>query len=246
MRLNAFGAKQADLVSETDGAILGVASCPDGSILVNWAYHSGTEGTTIWKANRDGSNPRQLTRGPEDTSAVCAPDGQWVYYLDNLFAVMRVPVAGGRSEVVTEAKGSNVFQYVGGIDFSRDGKRLVVYGSEVGDPVSQRGQHTLAVVDLSGSEFPVHFLEPDLRATSSIPAGGPKFSPDGRALTYIIEEKGNLNLWMQPIDGTPGHQITNFATERINDFRWSRDGKTLAVAREYDTSDAVLLRDTGQ
>jgi eukaryotic-like serine/threonine-protein kinase len=246
MRLSASGVKQADLVSEADAAVLGVASCPDGSMLVNWAYHSGTEGTTIWKANRDGSNPRQLTRGPNDTSAVCAPDGQWVYYLDNLFAVMRVPTAGGRSEVVTEPKTSNVIQYVGGIDLSRDGKSLLVYGSGGVDQASHPGQPILAIVDLSRPEFVAHFLEPDRRATSSIYAGGPKFSPDGRAIAYMIEDKGILNLWMQPFDGSPGHQMTNFASERINDFRWSRDGKTVAVAREYDTSDVVLLRDTGQ
>jgi serine/threonine protein kinase len=246
MRLSALGVKQADLVSEADGDILGVASCPDGSILVNWAYHSGTEGTTIWKANRDGSNPRQLSHGPNDTSAVCALDGQWVYYLDNLFGVMRVPTAGGHPEVVTEPKTSSVIQYVGGVDLSRDGKSLLVYGSGGVDQASHPGQHILAIVNLNSPEFAAHFLEPDRRATSSIYAGGPKFSPDGRAIAYMIEDKGILNLWMQPFDGSPGHQITNFAPERINDFRWSRDGKTLAVAREYDTSDVVLLRDTGQ
>ena len=246
MRLSALGVKQADLVSEPDGDIVGIASCPDGSILVNWAYHSGTEGTTIWKANRDGSNPRQLTRGPNDTSAKCAPDGQWVYYLDNLFAVMRVPTAGGRSEVVTEPKTSNAIQYVGGIDISRDGKSLLVYGSGGVDQASHIGHQILAIVDLNSPGFTAHFLEPDRRAMAQILAGGPKFSPDGRAIAYMIEDKGILNLWMQPFDGSPGHQITNFAPERINDFRWSRDGKTLAVAREYDTSDVVLLRDAGQ
>jgi Tol biopolymer transport system component len=54
------------------------------------------------------------------------------------------------------------------------------------------------------------------------------------------------NLWMQPLDGSPGHQITNFSSERIGDFRWSPDGKTLALTREQDTSDVVLLQQSSQ
>ena len=51
---------------------------------------------------------------------------------------------------------------------------------------------------------------------------------------------------MQPLDGSPGRQITNFSSEQINGFRWSPDGKTLAVMKEHDTSDVVVLRETNQ
>jgi Tol biopolymer transport system component len=46
-----------------------------------------------------------------------------------------------------------------------------------------------------------------------------------------------------PLDGSRGHQITNFTSEHIAEFQWSPDGKTLAVARTEDTSDVVLLRE---
>ncbi|HXM24354.1 MAG TPA: hypothetical protein VN948_24070 [Terriglobales bacterium] len=36
--------------------------------------------------------------------------------------------------------------------------------------------------------------------------------------------------------GPPDH---DFLSERIADFRWSPDGKTLAVTREQDTSDVA-------
>jgi Tol biopolymer transport system component len=48
------------------------------------------------------------------------------------------------------------------------------------------------------------------------------------------------------LDGPPGHQITNFSSQRISDFRWSPDGRKLAVTREQDTSDVVLLRQSSQ
>jgi hypothetical protein len=55
-------------------------------------------------------------------------------------------------------------------------------------------------------------------------------------LVYIIKDKA-ANLWMQPLDGSPGHQITNFTADLITGFRWSPDRKTLAVMRTHSTSD---------
>jgi eukaryotic-like serine/threonine-protein kinase len=62
----------------------------------------------------------------------------------------------------------------------------------------------------------------------------------------VIRDKGAENLWMQPLNGSPGRQITNFPSSEILDFRWSPDGKMLAIIRESLTSDVVLLRDTTQ
>lgn len=69
------------------------------------------------------------------------------------------------------------------------------------------------------------------------------FTPDGKSVAYIIRDHGVDNIWVQPLDGSPGRQITNFPSEHIAEFQWSPDGKTLAVARTHDTSDVVLLRE---
>jgi len=83
-------------------------------------------------------------------------------------------------------------------------------------------------------------------------AGGPSslnfnnnlsFAPDGKSVAYIIRDKGVDNIFEQPLDGSPGRQITNFTSEEISQFKWSPDGKTLAVARVQNTSDVVLLRE---
>jgi Tol biopolymer transport system component len=39
------------------------------------------------------------------------------------------------------------------------------------------------------------------------------------------------NLWLQPLDGSKGRSLTDFTAERISDFRWSPDGKQLALVR---------------
>jgi Tol biopolymer transport system component len=49
------------------------------------------------------------------------------------------------------------------------------------------------------------------------------------------------NILLQPLDGSPGHQVTDFSSENISQFQWPPDGKTLTVARVHDTSDVVML-----
>ena len=70
------------------------------------------------------------------------------------------------------------------------------------------------------------------------------FSPDGKGVVYPIREKGVDNLWLQPLDGSPGHQITNFTSLKIYSYQWSPDGKSLALVRGDSPSDLVLIQDT--
>jgi hypothetical protein len=64
----------------------------------------------------------------------------------------------------------------------------------------------------------------------------------GQALAYIDTRQGVSNLWAQPLAGGPPEQITDFKSELIFEFAWSRDGKQLALARGTQTSDVVLIR----
>jgi len=48
---------------------------------------------------------------------------------------------------------------------------------------------------------------------------------------------------MQPIDGGPPRMLTDFKSDGIFWFDFSRDGKQLAVARGTQTSDVVLFSD---
>ncbi len=74
-------------------------------------------------------------------------------------------------------------------------------------------------------------------------AKGVQFTPDGTAVAYPISEGGADNVWIQPLDGSPGHQITKFQSEQILSFHWSPDGKNLGVLRGHTDSDVVLLQE---
>jgi len=66
------------------------------------------------------------------------------------------------------------------------------------------------------------------------------WTPDGRALTFIDERKGVGNLWNQPVSGGPPKQLTNFKSEEIFNFAWSRDGR-LVLSRGTEPHDVVMI-----
>jgi len=73
------------------------------------------------------------------------------------------------------------------------------------------------------------------------------FSRDGKGVVYPVSEHGVDNLWLQPLDGSKGKQLTNFNSEEIgNGFHWSPNGSKLAIIRGHLDSDVVLIRDAQQ
>jgi len=52
------------------------------------------------------------------------------------------------------------------------------------------------------------------------------------------------NVWVQPVDGSAGRQITHFKSEHILSFHWSPDGKNLGILRGHTDSDVVSLQES--
>lgn len=71
-----------------------------------------------------------------------------------------------------------------------------------------------------------------------------RFSHDGKAVVYALADQDAQNLWLQPLDGSPGKQITNFKSEQIKDFRWWFDGSKLGLVRGHADSDVDLLQES--
>ena len=76
-------------------------------------------------------------------------------------------------------------------------------------------------------------------------AGGVQFAPDGRSVAYPIRDNGVDNIWVQPLDGAAGRQITYFKSDQISEFHWSPDGKSLGILQNHTDSDVVLMHDKG-
>jgi len=240
LRISSDGARKTTLLGDPTALMMSAEGCPGGSYaLLEWDGHSGGNKINIWRMAPDGSNLKQLTFGAGDIAVECAPDGNWVYYEDWVNdQIMRVPMDGGTPEIVPGTSVPNSIFTTPGLGISRDGKRLAFLVTRMGAN-SSVGKIVLVPLD-AGPKPPVQLLDPDPRA-----AQNPQFTPDGSALVYPIRDAGVDNLWLQPLDGSRGRQVTNFESDAIQNFRFSPDGKTLGVFREHTESDVVLLHDSG-
>jgi eukaryotic-like serine/threonine-protein kinase len=249
-QMNPDGGQQSTILNDPNSWIMEMARCGDRYIVLAWAFHGDTNQARIWRTNADGSNPTQLTNGIFDHRPVCSPDGKWVYYSETVgpHYSMRVPIEGGQAEAVPASDVQGMYGMGAGQAISPDGKRLI-FNAELNttpeNPQAPASKLVLVTLD-SNSPPPPVLLQPDLR----IAIGGGNgftnamtFTPDGKSVAYIVRDQGVDNIFVQPLDGSSGHQITNFISEHIAEFRWSPDGKTLAVARSQNTSDVVLLQE---
>jgi hypothetical protein len=101
------------------------------------------------------------------------------------------------------------------------------------DPLSSG----LAVVPLDGSG-PVHKFPSNLARGVGF---GATWAPGGNALEDLVFQDGAANLWRFPLDGSAPRPVTTFTSEQILNYRWSRDGKTLAMSRGTLSADVVSI-----
>jgi Tol biopolymer transport system component/DNA-binding winged helix-turn-helix (wHTH) protein len=216
------GTDLKQLTTDTANDMSPVAS-PDGRYVVLCSNRSG--GHEIWRVNADGSNLIQLTHSEGATSPSISPDGQWVIYLsttDNF--LYRVPIEGGQSQRLSE-------KAVGVSAVSRDGKMIAYFspGKDTwGIALNSLGDGSL----IKKFEIGSHSLN-----NASL-----KWNSDGKGLLYAATTNGVGNIWMQPLDGSAPHQVTDFKAEGIFAFDVSNDGKDLVCARGGWKHDILLIK----
>ena len=213
-----------------DGFILQPSACPNGRYIVaSIGGHAGGRTVNIWRLDAAGGNLKQLSDGKLDQSPLCSPDGKWVYYTDfsNGAKLTRVSLDGGKPQRLSELPAY-------GFDISPDG-RLAAFATFAA-PSTPKQQLALLPVDAPQN---VRFQEPQRPLSGAV-----RFTHNGKAVVYPFRDQDADNLWVQPLDGSSGKQITNFKSERINEIHWSFDGSKLAMLRGHTDSDVVLLEES--
>src|SRR5580658_918698 len=186
----------------------------------------------VWRINADGSNPRRLTDGKLDWFPVCSPDHKWVYYMNwDVKRIYRVPLDGsGKAEAVV----ASPQDYLGGLSISPDGKTLAAAVHKT-EPLGVSVKIALFEI---GSQSPPRSLD------AAHCSGWVRFTPDGKSVAFANRENGVDNVWVQPLDASAGHAITDFQSEQIWSMSFSPDGKSLAVLRGHYDSDVILLQES--
>jgi Tol biopolymer transport system component/DNA-binding winged helix-turn-helix (wHTH) protein len=216
--MNQDGSNQRQLTADGSNNKWPAAS-PDGRYIVFVSDRAGLQ--NIWRLDIDGNNPRELTKGGGEGLPDCSPDGQWVVYRSSLGkkTLFRVSIDGGEPVPINEKGSSRP-------TISPDGKWIAC--AYFGDPERIK----TAIYPFTGGE-PVKIL--DLTPSRFYM----RWTPDGRALAYI--DHSYRNIVSQSIDGGSSTQLTNFSSDHIFGFAWSRDGKQLALTRGNVTSDVALI-----
>ena len=237
VRRNADGQNPVQLVSDPAANILSL--CPCGSYIVfPWAFHNNNS-VSIWRVNADGSDPVKLADERIDTFPVCSANSKWVYYWPSVKHVSRVLLDGsGKPDPIPGSGVENAFLAGRGIGISPDGKTLV-YVVALINTAGPTSADKIALLDVETPGSQPRMFDSNPRI-----AAGVQFTADGKSVAYPVSENGVDNVWVQPVDGSPGRQITHFSSERILSFHWSPDGKNLGVVRGHTDSDVVLLQES--
>ena len=219
--MNADGRNQKQLTVNRGSDRFGLSVSPDNRYV---AFVSDGEGQRhIWRVSVTDGSLKQLTSGKGESDPLFWPDGQWMSYYESSAA--KVSIDGGDQSMLDGA-----FSQL--VSISPDGK-LAAY--VVNDPA--KNNVTQIGIAPSQGGAPLTILSLPRTAAKRI-----RWTPDGTALTYIVDPGGVANLFNQPIAGGAPQQLTTFDTHSIQSFAWSPDGKQLAIARWTANHDVVLMK----
>jgi Tol biopolymer transport system component len=197
-----------------------LSACPDGKHVV---YSTWREGAfAIWRADADGSNPMKLAEQTVAGGALCMPDSKTVLYATEA-AIWRISLDGGQPEKTNLP--------LANFGFSHDGKLMVLALQKV-EGGAMHAQ--VAVSPAEGGPAIFTFTPPfGMRVLG--------FTPDNKALAYMLTRDRAGNLWKQPLTGGPAVQVTKFTDGDMFDYAWSADGKRLALARGQRKTDVIMI-----
>ncbi len=212
------------------------ASCGDGKHFVLSRTPPGG-GISVWRADADGGELKQLSQGPADMWPSCTPDGKSVFYTSissDQPRLMRVDFEGG-----TPVKLSDQDLMFGAV--SPDGHFLAsLYAVGAGKPPQ------VAVVDAVTGQIREAYDEPTGLVLTQAGGSPLTWAKDGRSVLLALEHAGIASLWAQPI-ASPGaphaapKQIMIFGPGRVWSYALSPDGRQIISSRGSAITDAVLL-----
>ena len=215
-----------------DGPNYFPAVCDGGRAIV---YGNDGKGPAhLWKLDLQSGAVSQLTNGTSEINPMCAGAGQWVFYSGQVpngtYYNFKIPISGGTAVQLSDKN------TISGPILSPDGRRIT-FGS-----VRSDGTVIGVLVSAETGQILGIGKEAAVPQTFDVDVHLARWMPDGRILAFPDVRTGAPNLWTDPMGTSePVRQLTHFTSGKIWDFRWSPDGKYIALARGSDASDVVLF-----
>src|SRR5262249_34579188 len=131
---------------------------------------------------------RRLTFEGTASSPVVSPDGKTIYFAD-ADGVILAKDAGGLSATR---------RVLGGAIMNRIASSISPDGGTLAVQIQQGGSWSIAMLKTTGDATLTPFLTSPSNETS------PRFSPDGRWLSYLSDESGKNELYVVPFPSAAG------------------------------------------
>jgi serine/threonine protein kinase len=203
------------------------SACEDGRTVIFGS--NSANGDRVWKIDVQTGVSTALTDGPSESFSMCATGNQ-IFYLEQgngSSLILKLPLAGGPPVRLSDRTAlSPPFP-------STDG-RHVAFATPGKD-----GKVVLAVVSADKGTLEA---EPTIPPTLDQTAHSAEWAPDNRSMVVSDVRSGTPNIWTLPVLGNASErQLTHFTSGEIWAFHFSRDGKSVAMARGNNLSDVVLF-----
>ena len=203
------------------------SACEDGRTVI--FSSNSANGDRVWKIDVQTGVSAALTDGPSESFPMCATGNQ-IFYLEQgngSSFILKLPLSGGPPVRLSDRTAlSPPFP-------SMDG-RHVAFATPGKD-----GKVVLAVVSADNGTLEA---EPTIPPTLDQTAHSADWAPDNRSMSLSDIRSGTPNIWSLPVLGKgPGRQLTHFTSGQIWAFHYTRDGKSVAMARGNNLSDVVLF-----
>ena len=205
------------------------AASPDGTFVVFGSDRAGKK--HIFRVDIDGANLKQLTfGGGNDSAADVSPDGKWIIYTSSVNdknRLWKIPSSGGPAVEFTNEESVSPA-------FSPDGRHI----SYISPPDSQATLGRLVVVSAEDGSIEHSFEIMNFEFYYV----APRWTPDGKSLIFRRTDTIVGNLWKQGLAGGKPVQFTDFTSQRLAYFAYSRDFKNLLVSRGSVLQNVVMLK----
>ncbi len=225
--MNADGSGRKQLTTDPP-AIEELRAPPDGSFFV---FSGKVDGFShLFRVDANGENLVQLTFGnSNEVDSAVSPDGKWIVYDSLVYssnfgksALWKIPSGGGEPVSMSQTdcitpQYSPDGQFISCV--STDWKKISMITADIGQ----------ALRTFETAENPILNI-------------GAHWTPDGKALAYLISQNNVGNIRLQPINGEAGTSLTDFTSGEIYNFGFSVDGSRLFTARGYAIRNAVLIK----
>ncbi|MGA2899287.1 MAG: LpqB family beta-propeller domain-containing protein [Candidatus Acidiferrales bacterium] len=212
-------------------------ACGDGLRFV-YSARNQSQGLSVWRADIDGGNSKQLSTGDLDILPACSPDGKFVLYSDASGAgrVMRVGIDGGTPTPLTK-------EFMQSPQVSPDNLTMAAfYRPDPSKPPK------IAIVGLEGGEIRSQYDVPNETIAGSGDGGHKlEWTKDGKNVIYAVYKDEVATLWAQPIGATGApaaapKRIASFPAEtQVWAVTISPDGKQILYSSGINATDAVLI-----